>query len=101
MGEWASFAEKASVAERVGASLAEKATVAERFFVCAQFLTFSLIINGEVGSFASLCFPQLLKNCAPLLTCCAVLRKVRSEIKFPCMLLCAIFFCFHSSYTRA
>jgi hypothetical protein len=32
MGEWASFAEKASAAERVGAYLAEKASAGVKFF---------------------------------------------------------------------
>ena len=63
----------------------------EIFFVCAQFLTFSLIINGKVGSFTSHCFPKLRKN-FPLL------RMVRSKIKSSCMHLPTILLNFHSSY---
>jgi hypothetical protein len=62
-----------------------------RFFCCAQNWGFSLIINDDVGSFASYCFPKLRKNCALLLTYFPFASQVRSKIKLPYMLIAPFF----------
>jgi len=74
------------------------------FFVLECFGWFMLIISCLCllrVFIASHYFPftshLLPKTCALLLTC----FQVRSEIKLPCMLVCAIFLFFQSSYYRA
>ncbi len=63
-----------------------------QIFLVRRFWGFSLIINGEVGSLASYCFPKLRKN-FPLL------RAVRNNVNSSYFYLTPILFNFYSSYT--
>jgi hypothetical protein len=66
MGSSASFAEKASAAERVGASFPEKATAVRRFFCLCAVSHFFIDYQWRGGKF---CFAQLPTASQNLRTC--------------------------------